>query len=205
MKNFKIILSVLIIFGATLSFWIGTRPLALKELSFANVLSILGSLFIIALILERALDVFLTTWRAGTSEKLDLDISSITKTISNFEKLDDNSKLEKKEIFDQLRVKREQKLEDKLEYRANTRLIALWLGLALGILISSIGVRFIRSLIDPLSFNEMSAVQENVFNFIDVLLTGGLLAGGSDGIHKIIDLYRVFMETSAKKSKENIN
>jgi len=37
---------------------------------------------------------------------------------------------------------------------------------------------------------------------LDVILTSGLIAGGSDGIHKTTDVLRVFMETNSAKLKK---
>ena len=74
-------------------------------------------------------------------------------------------------------------------------------GLFVGIIISSLWIRTLNQLVTTESIQSLPSLQSSAFRFIDVLLTGGLIAGGSDGIHKIIDLYRVFTETSSQKAQ----
>ncbi len=50
--------------------------------------------------------------------------------------------------------------------------------------------------------NGIPKYQLNFFNFLDVFLTGGLIAGGSDGVHKLIEVYRSFTEASTIKVKK---
>ena len=45
-----------------------------------------------------------------------------------------------------------------------------------------------------------SEVQRGWFNMTDILFSGALLAGGGDTIHKLLDLYRKFVESSAAKA-----
>lgn len=164
----------------------------------SSIGTILGSLLIVALLLERALDVFLTTWRAEGSEKLDSEINDIKEKIARLKqagKADTDPDIKTEQGY--LR----QKNQEKLAYRSKTRIIAMWSGLILGVIISAIGFRVLATLVDPASFGGIKDNQKYFFNLFDILLTGGLIAGGSDGIHKIMDLYRVFMEGSSTRVK----
>ncbi|NIM16772.1 MAG: hypothetical protein GTO45_32685 [Candidatus Aminicenantes bacterium] len=164
----------------------------------SSIGTILGSLLIISLLLERALDVFLTTWRAEGSERLDSEIKEIK------QKIDQLKKAGKADTDPDVKTEMgflSQKNQEKLTHRSKTRIIAMWSSLILGVIVSAIGFRVLATLVDPGSYTGMEDKQKNFFDFVDILMTGGLLAGGSDGIHKIMDLYRVFMEGSSARVK----
>jgi hypothetical protein len=194
-KIFFIILLALIIIAA---FYFTVGFVEFRTDIGSSIGTILGSLLIIALLLERALDVFLTTWRAEGSEKLDSEIKEIK------QKIDQLKKAGKPETDSDVKTETgslSKKNQEKLAYRSKTRIIAMWSSLILGVVVSAIGFRVLATLVDPGSYAGMGYKQKNFFEFVDILMTGGLLAGGSDGIHKIMDLYRVFMEGSSARVK----
>jgi hypothetical protein len=43
------------------------------------------------------------------------------------------------------------------------------------------------------------------FQVSDIVLTAAMLAGGTDPIHKLMDAFRKFMETSSAKASETSN
>jgi len=80
-----------------------------------------------------------------------------------------------------------------------TRNISLWSALFLGVFVSAVGVRTLGMLVAE---NAVPAgMQTSLFNSVDILLTGALLAGGSDGIHKIMQVYTNYMESAASKAR----
>ncbi|MBC8181288.1 hypothetical protein H8E88_09190 [candidate division KSB1 bacterium] len=215
----KSIIFIPIIFAFVLSIWITPNPLELKQLTLPEIGQFLGILFVIALLLERALDIFLTTWRATDSEKIGVKIKNLETKISNL-------KAQKKELLtrkkgltnpDETNKIRATELTDEIndnsatlgvlnleihDYKAKTRKYAMWSGLFIGIIISSLGIRTLNTFVVAQSLQSLPYYQSSVFRFMDVLLTGGLIAGGSDGIHKFIDFYRNFMENSSKKVQD---
>ena len=70
--------------------------------------------------------------------------------------------------------------------------MAMYLGYVLGFIISMIGIRALEPLVDSGTFQNLGEVQQNMFRMVDIFITGGLLAGGSDGIHKITEILRDF-------------
>ena len=58
--------------------------------------------------------------------------------------------------------------------------------LIVGIVVSFAGVRFLEPFFDV----KTSGFQAILFHAIDILLTAGLLSGGSDAIHQITSLYK---------------
>ncbi|MFA8342371.1 MAG: hypothetical protein ACEPO8_05310 [Rhodothermaceae bacterium] len=167
--NLVFIIGILI-FLLIASHW-AVEPFELKSIEDSNILQILSSFLVIAIIAERFLDVFLTTLRAPISEKIEADILELKNNVTP----------ENKD-----KVK---KMAEKLQLRKQkTRMLALFFSLIIGLVISSFGIRTLENLI-ILKENHLSW-QISFMRFTDILLTGGLISGGSDGIHKIIEFIR---------------
>jgi hypothetical protein len=78
------------------------------------------------------------------------------------------------------------RLEQELEtYRLETAQHAYWLSFGFGLAISLVGVRALATLVEPGSLVNLSESHRTFFSFVDVLLTGGVIAGGSAAIDKI--------------------
>ena len=164
-----------------------------QEDALSKIGGLLTLLFFAALILERALDVFLTLGRAPKSEDLDELITKLRQL-----------KNAGAEASATVSVQEEQRLaapKANREWRAGTRSLAMWLGFIIGIIISAVGIRTLGSIID-VSMIENNHAQIIAFRVVDTVLTGGLLAGGSDGIHKIAELFRNFFEGQSALARQ---
>ena len=42
-----------------------------------------------------------------------------------------------------------------------------------------------------------------IFQGLDILLTAALISGGSEGIHKMMNVYKSFMEVTEKKIQDS--
>lgn len=198
------------------------RPFGVNE-----VTQLLTLLALVSLFLERALEVFINTWRRPREEEYDNEIQNNQRVIAEKKQLRE-TKIEQpqgivtatetvsgdpqrvtKEVAVQSMPAETTTLTDALEkelarlteneqarsaYKATTRKIALWTALVFGLLISGVGVRSLDSLVQPVQGSVYSGIQSLVFRCLDVLLTGGLIAGGSDGIHKITQLFSTYFE-----------
>lgn len=82
-----------------------------------------------------------------------------------------------------------------VKYRSETKKIINFIGLLAGVIISIAGVRIIQPFTDELL---ISGWQEQLFHITDILLTAGILAGGSDGIHQITSIYKSYTGTVAE-------
>lgn len=69
----------------------------------------------------------------------------------------------------------------------------------MGLIASLGGVRALQVLFDA---TDLPEAQRYVFNLIDVLLTAGLIAGGSKGINKVSALLAAHMETQRANATE---
>jgi hypothetical protein len=168
------------------------------DLSLGDVLSLLGVLFLIALVLERGLDVFLTAWLAADAEKAELEIRELEQrlktTVSARKGKAATPCDEVQSLQDQVLLKTQQRQQQ----RSRTRVIALQAGLVAGIIISAAGVRVLNSLVDTGQIAALTSIQNRLFTLSDIVVTGAMLAGGSEGIHKITQVYRNFMERSTE-------
>jgi len=170
------------------------KPLIINELGLVKVGTLLTTIFVVAVFMERSQEVLLTAMRAYGSETLGLEIRRVQRLVHIGEK---NNKDDA--VVDALQNQLEALRLQRLNYRAHTRIIALRFGLLFGLLISVAGIRTLGILVDEQLVSSLPVFQGVLFHGIDVLLTGGVIAGGSDGIHKMAELYRAYVESRACK------
>lgn len=234
---FLIIISFLLV---TLSAWFSPQPFILKPFGINDIIQLLSLLFFISLLLERSLEVFITTWRGSTAEQLEIAIQQQNSLIAEKRKFIEEQQqqpqpdyyetykfsglppegmsLEQQMLqsynqnpenlpninkspsddFKAIVTELHERERKKIAYKSDTRVIALWISLLFGILMSAIGIRSI----EPLVIIDLNnSIQLSIFRCLDALLTGGLIAGGSEGIHKLIKVFTDFMEASSKQIK----
>jgi hypothetical protein len=156
-----------------------------RNYSVADFAQQLTPLVLVALFIERALEVFLTAWRGEKEAELQRDADKATTLPDN-----DPTKLDKVH-----------KAADALsQYRFTTQQIALPSALVLGILIASLGVRGLGNFVSLANLTEHNT-QRFLFNVADVLLTGALVGGGSDFMHQIITTFTDLMSATSQKAK----
>ncbi len=179
-----------------------------KSFGFDEVAQLLTFLALIALFLERALEVFINTWRRPREEEIENDIQSCERIIAEL-KTKADSGVSAVESASENSTKDElgKLLLNRAKYKSQTRKVALWTALFIGLLISGVGIRSLETLINLKELKEFPpdqqpifyAEQVCIFRVLDTLLTGGLIAGGSDGIHKITQVLAVFLEETRNK------
>lgn len=147
-----------------------------------------GYLLLISLFVERAIEVFLSAWRSGRADELDIEIANLNKQVAGSAKT----------TAEKLKLNLQSLEKDRTVYRAGSRFIAQWLGLGIGVLVALVGVRVLGNIVD---ITTLSKEQEAAFVVVDVLLTGAVLAGGSEAINKIMKVYNSFMIKTAEKAK----
>lgn len=81
-------------------------------------------------------------------------------------------------------------------YQDETRRLALMLGFAFGIAIAYSGVRSLSTLIDA------GQRSSRLFNWVDIVVTGAVIAGGSQGIHLIANAFGDFTDAVSARSKQ---
>lgn len=139
---------------------------------FLTALTQLGILYIVALFVERSLEVLIKAWRQGEKSRLQQNLQSATEAT---------------------KAAAETELD---EYRAGTQRCALLVALTLGALVSLAGVRLLGPIFD-FGGGEWS-FQQAIFQFTDIIVTAGLIAGGSATVHELMALVDDFLRNSRK-------
>lgn len=165
----------------------GIAPFYLEETE--TVGQALLGLFVAALFMERVLEVFITAWRQRERGELDHALKSAERAhadaLSKLEASDNPSDalrsavVEARETIDQtdapLRA-----------YKRQTQRYALAFGFAVGLLFALVGV---RALSETVSYENLTGIQYFLFQVFDLLLTAGIIAGGSDAIHRLVSIF----------------
>lgn len=197
-----------------------------KEIWTALIPSVLGSLLLVSLFVERLIEVFVSIWCDPQSamheqnrdywksrqNQLAQDILALkaeqnstpppnTTRITEIVTLLGEKQHATEEAINNVDI------EEKalLPFEARTRKASTWIGLVIGIFTSAVGFRFLSQIV-VLDQTFIGSPQYNFFVVVDVLLTGAVLAGGSKLIHQIFSTYEAFMESTNKslsdKSKQ---
>jgi hypothetical protein len=177
--NSKIILffaAVLAIFVLSLPAWQTLPMLKLREPA-PNIVQLLSTLFFVALVVERALEVWINTLRKPIADGKELAVQLKKEELAKA----DIPKIE------QIQAALDSLLNDQIRYKSETTLIALWSAAILGLLISAVGVRTLEAVFE-IGTNS-GALQPELFHEVDVFATGLLIAGGSAVIHTVIQAF----------------
>lgn len=75
------------------------------------------------------------------------------------------------------------KLNQYIAYRAGTQQLSLLVGFTMAVLLCSAGVGILASI---LNLDKIGPAQEQFIRGVDIVLTSGLLAGGSQAFHNIV-------------------
>jgi hypothetical protein len=197
-----------------------TKPIGLSfvdNLS-AKVPNILGSLLLVSLFIERATEVFISVWRDPEADLLERELSNarvmqakrkneIAELLATL--LESATPALKSAIETDLTARRrelaqaeekEASLEERLvPFKARTRVVSSWMGLAIGILVAAVGFRFFHQIIDVSRLGSYTS-HEGWFILVDVFLTGTILAGGAKAVHCVFALFDTFMEATRERA-----
>lgn len=183
----RLILLLAIALCIVIIIWMNPSLIRFWPFTAAEVVQLIMPLLLLALFIERALEVFLTVWRAGGAAAIELDVRRLRKlfekdlTSHSVDLLSSESALS--------------------AYKSETQKIAFICGITFGIIVSAFGVRSIELFVDPDIFHSLPAVQRSLFNIVDVILTGAVLGGGADGLHKLVAVFTNYMDVTSKKIK----
>lgn len=185
MSKYKYIISIVVLgTGLAILAW-HPRPIQFEQFKGADFTGQLTPLFLVALVIERSLEVFISTWRGGGELKLQAAVDRCKKAAD----ADANNAAKLAELHT---------AEDNLaNFKSSTQQIAMPSALVLGILVSALGVRCLGNFVVADAFKD-HPTQQAWFTVADVMLTGGLLGGGSDFIHQFISAFTDFVNKPTK-------
>lgn len=141
-----------------------------KGLTIQDIGGIFGGMAVIVVLVERFTEIIITIWRNPKSKSLKLQVKHAG----------DNSDDKKAS---------EAKLS---EHRSGTQGAALFLGFTVSILVCCSGVGILGSILD------IAKDSERYLRGIDILLTSGLIAGGSDAFHQFTAMIDTFFSENKK-------
>jgi hypothetical protein len=127
-------------------------------------------MFVVAVFMERSIEAILTPIRAPDRQIIEQELEDIERASEN----DDDKK--------QQQIIKERELAT---YKLNTARRAYWLSFGFGLIISLVGIRTLAGLVNPEDLEALSDIHRTLFSFVDIVLTGGVIAGGSAAIDKI--------------------
>jgi hypothetical protein len=151
-----------------------------NEVTRDSIINLLMPLFVLAVFLERAQEVFISAWRDLGASALEQDVTNWRQAAKDAK--DTRGTQDDKDASEGLKNARE-KLS---EWKAKTKRYSFLVGLAGGVLISIAGIRVMNPLVSWDA--EIVGAQGALFDVLDIFITGGLLGGGADGIHKLMSL-----------------
>ncbi len=160
--------------------------IALKTFEPQAVLGLLTWLFTVALFVERAVEVIVMILRDAGADGLQARVDVAQAQIEAAQKLDPAAPITSQALAEAAAALG--------AYRATTKEIALFVGFVLGILVALAGVRALGGIV-------AAPVADPLFTAVDALITGALLAGGSEGIHQMMNVFSNFMTSLAAKAK----
>ena len=173
-------------------------PVDFKPLTPQSFAGLIGWLFAVALFVERAVEVVVMVFRDQQADLLDaaeeIAARACKTAIRRATALaGDNAAApaDKKAATDAAEAARQALAtagQNKLVYRAETKEIALVVGFAFGLFVSLAGVRALHGLLLD------ATPAGNLFAAADILVTGAMLAGGSEGIHRLANAFTSFMD-----------
>lgn len=138
--------------------------------------TLLVTVAVLSLFVERSVEVVLSALRSGGADQLDLALAHTPKDTDDYRAL----------------------LYERADYRAHSRLIAQQLALTFGLLIALVGVRILAGLVADVP----AGWQDRLFHMVDILLTGSVIAGGSEAANKLTKAYSQLMRNLARRGAD---
>lgn len=158
---------------AVLAYWYHPAAAVPVQDPLLRVPAILITVVMLSLFVERAVEVVLSSLRSGGADKLDLALENTPAGTEAYLAL----------------------VRERADYRAHSRLIAQQLALGFGLLIALVGIRILAGLVQEVP----AGWQDRLFHMLDILLTGSVIAGGSDAANKLTKAYSQVMQNLATK------
>jgi hypothetical protein len=186
-----VVLAALLLGGLVLGAKVGF--LTPKAFGAGDITKLLGRFFVLALFVERTLEVFITAWRGKETVQRENELKAAKESV----------------LLSPPDPSDPQVIKDKANwlaaYKCETQAIALRSALVLGILIAAVGVRSFNIFVEepalPQPAQWFSQLQLGTFHVLDVLVSGGIIGGGSDAIHKMMNVITEFLDATASKMK----
>ncbi|MGX9726899.1 MAG: hypothetical protein ACTFAK_06155 [Candidatus Electronema sp. VV] len=161
--------------ASALHYW-KFAPIPFRKFSIheGDILELIMSLSVMAIFMERAVEAILVPIRTPDRQQIEQEIGLLR--VATADKNHPNTH----------QLQRLQEKEYELDvYRLNTARYAYWLSFVLGMTVSLVGIRALSGLVEMNKLSELSHMQKTLFALVDIVITGGVIAGGSAAIDKM--------------------
>ncbi|WP_103068910.1 hypothetical protein [Aquimarina sediminis] len=161
----------------------------LSHLTPGNVVAVLGYLSVIMLVVEQFIEIFVDdpdqTKKKQCRARIELIDKQLYDVNNSVNSVLRNEKEENDDVIAMIKEKKE--LEQLLiGYELKRQRRTMLIGFVLGLMLSFSGLRLMSGIIFNGSVEKMSAIQATIIQSIDIILTAGIIAGGSDRVHGLI-------------------
>jgi hypothetical protein len=180
--------------------WLRPQVLEFSANAPQRVWDALTGLFLVALTFERALEVLVTTFREPGEMPLRHKLDEVQERLDFIPKDIRLPQPEKLALEERLVVEHAGARKALDGYKSETRVVSLGLSLVCAIIVSAAGFRVLATVVSNPPTG--GTFQGAVFTVIDVLLTGGLIAGGSKGIHALTQAVGEVLDATRRRSAE---
>lgn len=159
----------------------GSAALPFSSDGLQNIGRVLTPLILVALFIERAVEVVISAWRGQGAAARQHAVEHATGESLKFARLAQD------------------------QYKRQTQRLAFTVSLTLAVFAGLVGVRAIEPLMDLSAQGApaLAAAQTLWLFRFDVLITGLLLAGGADGIHQIVTTFTTFLDTTKQRTQNS--
>lgn len=161
------------------------KSLTLRPFAAADIVRLLASLGVIALLVERTIEVSIGAWRGKITDRLFSAAESA--------KLALISAPTNITLHETVAVKQ----AELADYRAETRKVALRAAVLLGLLVAATGLRTIETLVAPVTAPPIG-MAPGLFRILDLLMTAAIIGGGSESIHRMISTVMTYLDSVSK-------
>jgi hypothetical protein len=160
-----------------------------EKVDLHSVLNLLGGLFVVALMAERAVEVIISVLRDADAQEMQDDINAVTAELAAAKAavLPVQADID---AFAKVLAAEQKTLG---AYRIDTKETSYCISFVLGLALALVGVRGLHGVLagDPSS---------GWFKLVDIVVTGAMIAGGSDGIHQMLSAITDCFNMVSKKA-----
>ncbi len=159
------------------------RPIDLSDLDTGSIIAMLVYLSIIMLVVEQCIEVFVDDPHQKFKKECKERMAVIEKRLEKpIDVTEGEDIIETESMMAEKEVLQEQLTTHGLKRKHRTTVIAFILGLIL----SFSGLRLISGMIVNGPAEQLSEIQITIIESIDIILTSGIIAGGSGRMHRLI-------------------
>jgi len=175
-KREAVIVAALFATVIALLYYIKPTSIPFRSFTKFDVLTIVTSISVVAIFMERSIAAILIPIRAPVRQKIKQELDQLKHPAN------------KAPIDAETERKIQAKEHELAAYKLQTAQRAYWFSFGFGLAISLVGVRTLAGLVEPNFLKNLAETKQlhyTFFSFVDIVLTGGVISGGSAAVDMI--------------------